>query len=48
MHFQAYAKNKDVEIHAVCDLNEQRAHETMKKHNAEAYYTNYHDLLNDP
>ncbi|MCP3738600.1 Gfo/Idh/MocA family protein [Rossellomorea sp. BNER] len=48
LHFQSYLQNNDVEIYAVCDLNEQRAQDKMKKYNAETYYTNYHDLLNDP
>ena len=48
LHFQSYAKNEKVEIHAICDLNEERAEEKKKKYNAEVIYTNYEDLLKNP
>jgi predicted dehydrogenase len=48
MHFESYKNNAEVEIHAVCDLNEQRAREKAEKYGAQKYVTNYHDLLADP
>ncbi|ASK62224.1 oxidoreductase [Virgibacillus phasianinus] len=48
MHFESYKNNSDVEIYAVCDLNEQRAEEKAEKYGAEKYYTNYQDLLDNP
>lgn len=48
MHFGSYKNNSDVEIYAVCDLNEQRAQEKAEKYGAEKYYTNYEDLLGLP
>lgn len=48
MHFESYKNNKDVEIYAVCDINEQRAREKADKYGAEKYYKKYQDLLIDP
>jgi len=45
MHFESYKNNEEVEIYAVCDLNEQRAKEKADKYGAQKYFTNYHDLL---
>jgi len=47
MHFESYKNNNDVEIYAVCDLNEQRAQEKAQKYGAQKYYKNYEDLLAD-
>lgn len=48
MHFASYQKNDEVEIHAVCDLNEQRARDKAETYGAEKYFTNYQELLADP
>ncbi|WP_257348885.1 Gfo/Idh/MocA family protein [Pseudalkalibacillus decolorationis] len=48
MHFQSYQKNNEVEIYAICDMNEQRAQEKTNKYGAEKYYTHYKNLLEDP
>ncbi|MEC0246773.1 Gfo/Idh/MocA family protein [Paenibacillus chitinolyticus] len=48
LHFGAYAKNEQVEIHAVCDLNEERAKEKAKQYGAVKTFTDYKQLLADP
>lgn len=45
MHFEAYKNHKDVEIAAICDLNEDRVIEQAKKHHVDKYFTDYNDLL---
>ncbi|MUV37258.1 Inositol 2-dehydrogenase [Lentibacillus sp. JNUCC-1] len=45
LHFEAYKQNKNVEIAAVCDLNEQRAKDKADMYGASQYFTDYHDLL---
>lgn len=47
MHFDSYKHNQDVEIHAVCDINEERAKEKAEKYGAEKFFKSYHDLLAD-
>ncbi|MCF6409483.1 Gfo/Idh/MocA family protein [Pseudalkalibacillus salsuginis] len=47
MHFESYKNNDDVEIYAVCDMNEQRANEKAEKYGAKKHYKNYQDLLAD-
>lgn len=47
-HLQAYADNPDVEIYAICDLNEERAREMAKKYDASRVFTDYRDLLAMP
>jgi predicted dehydrogenase len=47
-HFQSYANNPDVEIYAVCDLNEERAREKAKTYGASQVYTDYRVMLADP
>ncbi|CAH1220032.1 Gfo/Idh/MocA family oxidoreductase [Paenibacillus sp. JJ-223] len=47
-HLQAYADNPDVEIYAICDLNEERAREMAKKYGASRVFTDYRDLLAMP
>lgn len=44
-HLQAYAGNPDVEIYAICDLNEERARDMAKKYDASRVFTDYRDLL---
>lgn len=48
MHFESYKNNSDVDIYAICDLNEQRAQEKAEIYGAEKYYSNYQDLLDNP
>src|SRR5699024_3072292 len=45
LHFDSYKNNQEVEIVAVCDLNEQRAKEKAEKYGAPNYFTDYHELL---
>lgn len=47
-HLQAYAGNPDVEIYAICDLNEERAKDIAKKYGATRVFTDYRDLLAMP
>jgi len=47
-HLQAYAGNPDVEIYAICDLNEERAKDMAKKYGASRVFTDYRDLLAMP
>ncbi|MEN1989476.1 Gfo/Idh/MocA family protein [Paenibacillus hubeiensis] len=47
-HLQAYAGNPDVEIYAICDLNEERARDMAKKYGASRVFTDYRDLLAMP
>jgi UDP-N-acetylglucosamine 3-dehydrogenase len=44
-HLPEYKANKNVELVAVCDINEERAIEVAEKFGAKAY-TNYEELLN--
>lgn len=44
-HLDAYANHPDVEVYAICDLNEERAKEKAEKYGASKTFTNYHDLL---
>lgn len=48
MHFNAYESNKEVELAAVCDLNEERAKQKAAKYGAKKIYTDYKELLADP
>lgn len=48
MHFESYKKNDEVEIYAVCDLNEERAREKAALYGAEKYFVDYNELLADP
>ena len=47
-HIEGYLKNKDVQLLAICDLNEQRAKEKAEKYGASLVYTDYKELLNNP
>ncbi|AJY76672.1 Gfo/Idh/MocA family protein [Paenibacillus beijingensis] len=44
-HLGAYAANPDIELVAICDLNEQRAQETSAKYGIPNVYTDYRELL---
>lgn len=48
MHFESYKSNPNVEIAAICDLNEERARIKAEKYGAKDIYTDYHELLADP
>ena len=48
VHLASYANHPDVEIAAVCDLNESRAKEKAEKYGAGKTYTDYRELLRDP
>lgn len=48
VHFDAYYNNSNVQIYAVCDLNEQRAAEKAARYGAEKVFTDYRELLADP
>ena len=47
-HLNAYKQNPQVEIYAICDLNEERAKAKAEKYGASRIYTNYKELLSDP
>ncbi|MEC1523646.1 Gfo/Idh/MocA family oxidoreductase [Neobacillus niacini] len=44
-HLPEYKSNKNVELIAVCDINEERAHTVAEKYGVHAY-TSYEELLN--
>ncbi|MDZ5711067.1 Gfo/Idh/MocA family protein [Jeotgalibacillus haloalkalitolerans] len=44
-HLAEYAANKNVEIVAICDINEKRAKEMAKKFGAAQTFTDYKDLV---
>ncbi len=46
-HLASYQNNKQAEILAICDLNEQRAREKAEKYGASRIYTDYRDLVAD-
>ncbi|WP_442593832.1 Gfo/Idh/MocA family protein [Neobacillus sp. D3-1R] len=48
LHLNSYLSNKNVELLAICDLNEKRAEEKAKQYNIPEVYTKYQDLLNNP
>lgn len=47
-HLNGYKANPEVEIFAICDLNEERAAKTAKKYGATHVYTDYKELLANP
>jgi predicted dehydrogenase len=48
LHLKSYANHHDVELAAICDLNEQRANEKAEKYGASKVYTDYRELLANP
>lgn len=44
-HFASYDKHDDVELLAVCDLNEQRAKDKAETYGADKHFTDYNKLL---
>ncbi|MEM7538402.1 MAG: Gfo/Idh/MocA family oxidoreductase [Chloroflexota bacterium] len=47
-HAKVYQRMADAELVAVCDLDETRAKEAAETYQAQTYYTDYQDLLNNP
>ena len=45
---QSYANNDQVEIYAICDLNEKRAEDKAAQSGAQKVYVDYHDIVKDP
>ncbi|WP_141503418.1 Gfo/Idh/MocA family protein [Paenibacillus luteus] len=45
LHLESYKNNKNVNLYAVCDLNEERAKAAAEKYGAEKVYTDYRELL---
>ncbi|MCZ8513233.1 Gfo/Idh/MocA family oxidoreductase [Paenibacillus filicis] len=48
LHLQAYKKQPDVRLSAICDLNGDRAREKASRYGIPQVYTDYRDLLSDP
>jgi predicted dehydrogenase len=48
VHLNAYKNNPEVELYAICDLNEDRAREKAQKHGAAKVFIDYNELLADP
>lgn len=47
LHLDAYEKNEDVELYAVCDLVVSRAEKTAEKYGATRVYADYEEMLKD-
>ncbi|MFC5471381.1 Gfo/Idh/MocA family protein [Cohnella suwonensis] len=47
-HLNAYARNANARIVAICDVNEERARKVAAKYGADKTFTDYHRLLADP
>lgn len=48
MHLRSYQSNPDVELYAICDLNEERAKAKAEKYGISRVFTDYKKLLADP
>ncbi|MBD0382975.1 Gfo/Idh/MocA family protein [Paenibacillus sedimenti] len=48
MHLKSYQNNTDVELYAICDLNETRAGAKADKYGISRVFTDYKELLADP
>jgi predicted dehydrogenase/putative sterol carrier protein len=48
VHAPGYENNKEAQIYAVCDIQEEAALKRKKEWNAVKHYTDYKELLNDP
>lgn len=44
-HLNAYKQNNEVEIYAICDLNEERAKQKAQKYGASKVFTDYNEML---
>lgn len=47
MHLRSYQNNPDVELYAICDLNEERAKAKAEKYSISRVFTDYKELLTD-
>lgn len=47
VHLKAYQNNEQVEINAICDINEERAKEKAEEYNAPKVYNSHQRLLED-
>ncbi|MDU0200492.1 MULTISPECIES: Gfo/Idh/MocA family oxidoreductase [Paenibacillus] len=47
MHLRSYQGNPDVELYAICDLNEERAKAKAEKYGINRVFTDYKELLAD-
>ncbi|BFT71940.1 Gfo/Idh/MocA family protein [Paenibacillus sp. P36] len=47
MHLRSYQGNPDVELYAICDLNEERAKTKAEKYGINRVFTDYKELLAD-
>lgn len=47
-HLNAYEKNPNVEIYALCDLNEERVKKAAERYNVSRIYTDMHEMLKLP
>lgn len=45
VHLEAYQNHSDAVIHAICDLNEERARKAAEQYGAAHVYTDYRELL---
>lgn len=45
LHINAYLNNKDVELYAFCDINEERLHHMAEKYNVKHVFTDMNDML---
>ncbi|MBD2870178.1 Gfo/Idh/MocA family protein [Paenibacillus arenilitoris] len=48
IHLSSYARNPEVDIYAICDLNEERARTKAAAYGAEKTFADYRELLADP
>ncbi|MBU2513434.1 Gfo/Idh/MocA family oxidoreductase [bacterium] len=48
LHYSGYIDNKDAEVYAVCDTNQELAKNRQKEWGVEKCYFDYQELLNDP
>lgn len=47
LHMGSYQNNPNVDMHAICDLNEQRAKQLAEKYGFAKVYTNFKDMMAD-
>lgn len=48
IHLNSYVRNPEVNLYAICDLNEERAKNKAAARGAQKVFTDYHELLADP
>lgn len=48
IHLSSYAANPEVELHACCDLVEERAAKKAERYGIKRIYTDYNEMLADP